>query len=109
MELLVVVVIIGVLAAIAVPNFISRQGKAYEARIVNDARQAANAEEAYFVDHGTYYEGADCTEMPGMSVSAGTSCSATATPGGFEIETSHPRAARSCRWSTSTSPNLVCS
>jgi len=109
MELLVVVAILGILVAIAIPNFTSRQGKAYDARIVEDARNAATAEEAYFVDFGAYYQGADCRDMPGVTVSAGASCSASLTASGFEIETSHPRASRTCHWSTSTIPNLICS
>jgi len=54
-ELMVVVAIIGVLAAIAVPQFAGRQGKAYDTRIMSDARNAAMAEEAYFDDNSAYY------------------------------------------------------
>ena len=75
-ELLVVISIIGVLAAIAIPQFMGRQGKAYDARVIEDARNAAAAEEAYFDDNTAYYSG-PCSGMPGMSVSAGVSCTAT--------------------------------
>ncbi len=108
-ELLVVVSILGILAAIAIPSFVGRQGKAFDARIIEDARNAASAQEAYFVDNGTYYEGSNCNVMPGMNVSDGTSCSAALTASGFEIETTHPRASRTCHWSTATLPNLSCS
>src|SRR5262249_24412717 len=49
-ELMVVVAILGVLVAIAIPEFAGRQGKAYDARVMQDARNAATAEEAYFDD-----------------------------------------------------------
>ena len=109
MELLVVVSIIGILAAIAIPNFVARQGKGFDARVIEDARNAASAQEAYFVDNGTYYEGGDCNTMPGMHVSDGASCTASLTASGFAIETKHPRATRTCHWSTDTVPNLSCS
>ncbi len=107
-ELLVVVAIIGVLAAIAVPQFLSRQGKAYDARIINDARNAANAEEAYFDDTGAYYTG-PCSQLPGMNVSPGVQCDATAAGADYQVQTSHPQASRACTWSSASSPNLVCS
>jgi type IV pilus assembly protein PilA len=107
-ELLVVIAIIGVLAAIAIPQFLSRQGKAYDARVIGDARNAANAEEAYFDDNGAYYTG-PCDTLPGMNVSPGVSCNATAAGADFQIQVNHPNASRSCTWSSSGNPNLSCS
>ena len=107
-ELLVVIAIIGVLAAIAIPQFLSRQGKAYDARVMTDARNAAAAEEAYFDDNTAYYTG-PCDALPGMSVSTGVSCTATAAGATFSVQTSHPSASRSCTWSSASSPSLSCS
>ena len=107
-ELLVVVAIIGILAGIAIPQFAGRQGKAFDARVIQDARNAASAEEAYYTDRQEYFEG-DCTLLPGMKPSAGTTCTATVSGSGFEIETKHPRATRTCHWSSTSSPNLSCS
>jgi prepilin-type N-terminal cleavage/methylation domain-containing protein len=107
-ELMVVVAIIGILGAIAIPAFSSRQGKAYDARVISDARSTANAEEAYFGDNSTYYSGS-CEAMPGVNLSPGVTCTATAAGSSFSISTSHPRATRSCTWSNSTTPNLTCS
>jgi len=53
-ELLIVVAIIAILAAIAVPNFLEAQVRAKVARVNNDLRTIATALEAYMVDHNTY-------------------------------------------------------
>lgn len=52
-ELLIVVAIIGVLAAIAVPNFLSALTKAKVAGVQSDQRALANAIELYRIDMGT--------------------------------------------------------
>ena len=49
-ELLIVVVIIGVLAAIAIPKFSNTKAKAYIASMKSDLRNLVTAEEAYFAD-----------------------------------------------------------
>ncbi|GLC24559.1 type IV pilin protein [Roseisolibacter agri] len=53
-ELLIVVVIIGILAAIAIPAFANTKGKALVAKVKSDLRQVATAEEGYFYGSGTY-------------------------------------------------------
>ena len=53
-ELLIVVAIIGILAAIAVPNFLNAQIRAKIARVEAELRTCANAIETYRVDHGYY-------------------------------------------------------
>lgn len=53
-ELLIVVVIIGILAAIAIPKFQSTKGKANAAALKSDLRNLATAQEAYFYDNSTY-------------------------------------------------------
>lgn len=107
-ELLVVISIIGVLAAIAIPAFFGRQGKAYDARIMQDARNAATGQEAYFGDSGAYYSGS-CAGLPGVTVSPGVVCTATGGPNTFSITTTHPMATKSCVWSNVGVPNLICS
>jgi prepilin-type N-terminal cleavage/methylation domain-containing protein len=57
-ELLIVVVIIGILAAIAIPKYAATKEKSYVARMTNDLRNLATSEEAYFADYATYYGGA---------------------------------------------------
>jgi prepilin-type N-terminal cleavage/methylation domain-containing protein len=53
-ELLIVVVIIGILAAIAIPKFANTKEKTYLAQMKSDLRNLATAEEAYFYDNSTY-------------------------------------------------------
>lgn len=53
-ELLIVVAIIGILAAIAVPNFLNAQIRAKVARVKSDIRSLAQAHEMYNLDNNTY-------------------------------------------------------
>lgn len=53
-ELLIVVAIIGILAAIAVPNFLEAQARAKVARARADMKTVASAMELYIVDHNEY-------------------------------------------------------
>ena len=53
-ELLIVVVIIGILAAIAIPKFANTKQKAYIASMKTDLRNLVSAEEAYFADSLAY-------------------------------------------------------
>jgi len=54
-ELLIVVVIIGILAAIAIPKFANTKEKAYVASMKSDLRNLVTAEEAYFSDNNSNY------------------------------------------------------
>lgn len=58
-ELLIVVAIIAILAAIAVPNFLEAQTRAKVARVKNDLRTHATAIEAYYVDWNRYTRDSD--------------------------------------------------
>ena len=53
-ELLIVVAIIAILAAIAVPNFLEAQIRSKVSRVKNDQRSYATGLEAYFVDNNLY-------------------------------------------------------
>lgn len=53
-ELLIVVLIIAILAAIAVPNFLEFQTRAKVSRVKSDQRNITTALEAYCVDYGEY-------------------------------------------------------
>jgi prepilin-type N-terminal cleavage/methylation domain-containing protein len=66
-ELLIVVAIISVLAAIAVPNFLEAQTRSKVARIKADQRTVATALEAYAVDNNKYPVRQDKWDTPGTS------------------------------------------
>jgi len=53
-ELLIVVAIIGILAAIAVPNFLNARTRALISRIEADCKNTGTALEAYRTDHNRY-------------------------------------------------------
>ena len=53
-ELLIVVAIISILAAIAVPNFLEAQTRSKVSRFMADIRSAATAVESYMIDHNAY-------------------------------------------------------
>ena len=53
-ELLIVVVIIGILAAIAIPKFSNTKEKAYVSAMKSDLRNLVTAQESYFGDNDTY-------------------------------------------------------
>jgi type IV pilus assembly protein PilA len=53
-ELLIVIIIIGVLAAIAIPLFINQRTKAWDAQAKSDLNSMSLAEESYLTTNGTY-------------------------------------------------------
>ncbi len=63
-ELLIVVVIIGILAAIAIPKFSTTKDKAKLASIKTDLRNYMTAQEAYFSDKAAYGTDAQLTVAP---------------------------------------------
>ena len=53
-ELLVVIVIIGILVAIAIPVFLNQREKGWASAAQSDLRNAAPIAETFFADNGTY-------------------------------------------------------
>jgi prepilin-type N-terminal cleavage/methylation domain-containing protein len=67
-ELLVVVAIIGILAAIAIPQFALYRAKGFDACAASDCRNIATAEESYFANRNAYTT--TLASLPGFVQSA---------------------------------------
>jgi prepilin-type N-terminal cleavage/methylation domain-containing protein len=61
-ELLIVVAIIAILAAIAIPNFLEAQTRSRVSRVKGDLRTQAIALDSYFIDHGRYTKDNEAAE-----------------------------------------------
>ena len=85
-ELLIVVVIIGILAAIAIPQFSSTKEKAFDATAKSDVRNAQAAMESYFVDNQAYNTAALST---GFTTSQGISITSAGSAQGYAVTASH--------------------
>src|SRR3954467_5306724 len=80
-ELLVVILIIGILAAIAIPSFLNQKGKGEDAAAKSSAREAATALETYYTDNASYaadLSGADANDLHGIEPTLPTQSSAAA-------------------------------
>ncbi len=87
-ELLIVVVIIGILAAIAVPKFQNTKGKALASSLKSDLRNIATAQESYLYEHGTY---AVHESLLNHDASPGVTLAIeTATTSGWSAKVTHP-------------------
>jgi type II secretion system protein G len=89
-ELLIVVVIIGILAAIAVPKFQNTKGKANAASLRADLRNLITAQEAYFYDNAAYTT--DINSLNIRMTSGVTVAFGTASAGGWSARVTHPMA-----------------
>lgn len=84
-ELLVVIAIIGILAAIAIPQFQAYRQRGFDSSAKSDLRNAATAEEAYFVTNTTYLSCSNtaCTATTALqglrAISTGTALVMTGT------------------------------
>ncbi len=67
-ELLIVVAIIGILAAIAVPNFLNAQTRAKVAHVEADFKSISTALESYYIDQNTYPIDSDNSLPRGLSM-----------------------------------------
>ncbi len=70
-ELLIVVVIIGILAAIAIPKFANTKEKAVVASMKSDLRNLVTAQESFFSDNNDYAGSVDPTTQTNGTAGAG--------------------------------------
>lgn len=96
-ELLIVVVIIGILAAIAIPKFANTKEKAYVAAMKSDLRNLITAQEAYFADNNSLYAasttnlGTSFKSSSGVTVTLGTVSNT-----GWDATSWHNATAKTC-------------
>jgi prepilin-type N-terminal cleavage/methylation domain-containing protein len=97
-ELLIVVVIIGILAAIAIPKFANTKEKAYIASMKSDLRNLVTAEEAYFADSVKYTTalGTAYALTTGVGIAPGAPLAIAFTPDGWEATVGHGTTTKSC-------------
>jgi type IV pilus assembly protein PilA len=107
-ELLIVVVIIGILAAIAIPKFANTKDKAYVAAMKSDLRNLATYEEQYAADqNGAYFSGNGTAQgfTPSQNVTVSASLVA-GPPQSWTATATHSLSAKTCSNTTGT---IVCS
>jgi type IV pilus assembly protein PilA len=94
-ELLTVVAIIGVLAAIAIPQFMVYRQRSFDATAQADLKNAASAEEAYYINNYLYVTCSgvpDCkSKLPGYDGSTGVNIALNAATDSFTGTSSHTR------------------
>jgi len=84
-ELLIVVVIIGILAAIAIPKFAATKDKAKLASVKTDIRNFMTAREGYLSDFALYGSYAQLGSQQGFRLSSGNAGVGAGTAGGYNI------------------------
>jgi type IV pilus assembly protein PilA len=117
-ELLIVIVIIGILAAIAIPKFGATREKAYVKAMESDLRNLAAQQEIYFSDSGQAYEYFNGTiawnnqdgNLLNMTISQGVTLvitgvpSVAGTPGYWSATATHEATAKTCAIFTGDTP-----
>ena len=106
-ELLIVVVIIGILAAIAIPKFANTKEKAYIASMKSDLRNLVTAEEAYFADSVRYTDNLGTAYATTSGVSDPPTIGLTAD--GWTALVSHTTTTKTCAIFVGTGPYLQAS
>jgi len=93
LELLVVVAIIGILAAIAIPQFALYRQKGFDSQALSALRDAGTAEEAQFISTDTYVSCRGrrrcATALPGVVIKVGIRMAMTGARTSFTGTASH--------------------
>jgi type IV pilus assembly protein PilA len=104
-ELMIVVVIIGILASIAIPKYAKTKEKAYVASMKADLRNLASAQENYAMGNGGAYfpattvtnAAADSAKAPGYAPTTGVTVAILApVTGGWSATATHVATDKTC-------------
>ena len=89
-ELMIVIAIIGILAAIAIPNFKSYQKRSFDSATQSDLKNAMTTQEAYFLKNDTYANSVTKLTDSGFVTSSRIVFSVTGSSGGYTMTAYHP-------------------
>lgn len=95
LELMIVVLIIGILATIAIPRFGATKDKAYVATMKSDLRNLVTAQESYLVDYAAYSTTSSLLTLivsPGVTITIGGGANAT----GWDATAKHNATSKTC-------------
>ena len=84
-ELLVVILIVAILAAIAIPSFLNQKGRGEDAAAKSAAHEAATAEETYYTDTAGY-----TTSVAALQAIEDTLPTAGTNPGDLDVSSYQP-------------------
>ncbi len=106
LELLVVTSIVGILAAIAIPQYTLLRARGFDSKVQQTVRNVATGEEAYYASRKRY--AADASDLDGMvlddvliTISPGNSGDLASS---FRIHGSHRQAAHEYDWVSDPAP-----
>ncbi|MCC6850148.1 MAG: prepilin-type N-terminal cleavage/methylation domain-containing protein [Deltaproteobacteria bacterium] len=111
-EVLVVLVLVGVLAGLAIPQYAGFRQRGYDSKVAAAVRGVATGEEAYYAEHRVY--AASIGELRGMTpgdveiaIGAGNSGNLASS---FRVTGTHPGTPRTFTWVSDPvpgTPNLL--
>ena len=106
LELLVVVAILGILVAAALPRFAEFRAAAYDSRSQQDLRNLAAAQELFRATSPTYAD--DTATLVGFAASEGVEVAVeSADETTFVATATHPAGTRDFRWESDADPPLT--
>jgi type IV pilus assembly protein PilA len=89
-EIMIVIAIIGILAAVAIPQFSAYRMRSYNSTAISDLRHAAVAQEAYYVEYKTYANSISTLAIrPDYYTSKGMNLNVTGNRSGYVMTASH--------------------
>lgn len=108
-ELLVVIIIIGILATIAIPAFLAQRSRANLAAMKSDLRNVASRAETFYTDNLTYNDfevDAEYTTFTSSPDVVLTLLPANTSSDGYCVSAVHPRVDEEWRYWSTGSPTL---